>query len=125
MLNCPGPENARTGNRSVVVRGIGAAPGIARGPAVVLANPLVVPPRDLPAGAVLVVPYTTPFYLDLILRASAIVSDQGGITCHAAIIARERGIPCVVGTKIGTSVLKNGAHIIVDGERGLVTEQSD
>jgi len=53
-------------------------------------------------------------------KAGAIVTDEGGITCHAAIVSRELGIPCVVGTKIVTKVFKDGDLVEVDANKGLV-----
>ena len=55
-----------------------------------------------------------------IRQASAIVTDEGGLTCHAAIVSREMGIPCVVGTKIATQVLKDGDRVEVDANKGIV-----
>lgn len=71
-------------------------------------------------GEILVAPMTSPEYVTAMRRASAIVTDAGGITCHAAIISRELGIPCIVNTKIATKVLKNGDMIEVDATRGVV-----
>jgi pyruvate,water dikinase len=53
-------------------------------------------------------------------KASAIVTDEGGITCHAAIVARELGIPCIIGTQISTKVLKDGDIVEVDADKGVV-----
>lgn len=53
-------------------------------------------------------------------KAGAIVTDEGGITCHAAIVSRELGKPCVIGTKIATKVLKDGDEVEVDAEQGIV-----
>jgi len=53
-------------------------------------------------------------------KSAAIVTDEGGITCHAAIIARELGKPCIVGTKIASEVLKNGDVVAVDADVGVV-----
>jgi pyruvate,water dikinase len=53
-------------------------------------------------------------------RASAFITDEGGITCHAAIVARELKKPCIIGTKIATQVLKDGDEVEVDAERGIV-----
>lgn len=71
-------------------------------------------------GDILVTPMTTPDFLPIMERASAFVTDEGGVTCHAAIIARELGKPCVIGTKIATQVLKDGDLIEVDANRGIV-----
>jgi pyruvate,water dikinase len=71
-------------------------------------------------GDVLVTTMTHPEFLSVMKQASAIVTDEGGITCHAAIVARELGKPCIIGTKIGTKVFKDGDMVEVDAERGVV-----
>jgi pyruvate,water dikinase len=63
---------------------------------------------------------TRPEFVPLMKKASAIVTAEGGITCHAAIVSRELGIPCVIGTKNATKVLKTGDEIEVDAEKGIV-----
>ena len=63
------------------------------------------------SGDVLVAEMTSPDYVPAMKKAVAIVTDQGGATSHAAIVSRELGIPCVVGTKVGTQILKNGMDI--------------
>ena len=74
----------------------------------------------LRSGEVLVCPYTNPSWTPLFQRAAAIVVDAGGIGSHAAIVAREYGIPAVMGTGFGTSVLRNGDLVRVDGSTGRV-----
>lgn len=71
-------------------------------------------------GDILVAPMTEPDFLPAIKKAAAIVTDEGGMTCHAAIVSRELGIPCIIGTKIATKVLKDGDMIEVDAVRGIV-----
>jgi len=71
-------------------------------------------------GDILVTPMTTPDYLMAMGKASAFVTDEGGLTCHAAIVAREIGKPCIIGTKIATQVLRDGDLIEVNGEEGIV-----
>ncbi len=71
-------------------------------------------------GNILVAPSTHPDYVPAMRRAAAIVTDEGGITSHAAIVSREFGIPCIVGTKNATKFLKDGDRIEVDGIEGLV-----
>lgn len=71
-------------------------------------------------GAILVCPMTDPDYMPAIRQASAIVTDQGGLLCHAAIVARELQIPCVVGTEFATKILHDGDMVEVDAERGIV-----
>ena len=71
-------------------------------------------------GSVLVAPLTTPNFMVVLSKAKAIITDIGGITSHSAIVSRELGIPCIVGTKIATKVLKDGDLVEVDAERGIV-----
>lgn len=71
-------------------------------------------------GDILVAPMTTPWYLPAIKKASAIVTEEGGITCHAAIVSRELNKPCIIGTKIATKVLKDGDLVDVDATHGKV-----
>lgn len=72
------------------------------------------------AGQVLVSPMTMPDFLPVISKAGAIITDEGGITCHAAIVSRELKIPCIIGTKIATKVLKDGDLVEVDANKGVV-----
>ncbi|MBM4462175.1 MAG: phosphoenolpyruvate synthase [Chloroflexi bacterium] len=73
-------------------------------------------------GDVLVAEMTTPDFVPAMKRAVAIVTDRGGRTCHAAIVSRELGVPCIVGTGSATRVLKDGQLITVDGSQGKVYE---
>lgn len=101
------------------VKGQGASPGRRRGQVRVLTAL-----TDLPAlqkGEVLVAPMTSPDWVAAMQRAAAIVTDAGGITCHAAIVSRELQIPCVVGTQNATSELHTGDWVWVDGTLGLVS----
>ena len=72
------------------------------------------------SGDVIISSMTLPDFLPAINKAAAIVTDEGGITCHAAIVARELKKPCIIGTKIATKVLKGGDLVEVDAERGIV-----
>ncbi|MFC1768980.1 PEP-utilizing enzyme [Nanoarchaeota archaeon] len=74
--------------------------------------------QEFHEGEILVTKMTTPDLMPLIKKASAIVTDEGGITCHAAIVSREFKIPCIIGTKTATQILKNGDLIEVDAEKG-------
>ena len=69
---------------------------------------------------ILVAGMTNPTMIPLAREAKAIVTDEGGVTCHAAIISREFKIPCVVGTRVATRVLKNGDMVEVDANEGVV-----
>jgi len=76
--------------------------------------------NDVKKGEILVTSMTSPDFITGIKNAAAIVTNEGGVTCHAAIISREFGIPCVIGTKISTQVLKTGDYVEVDGIHGAV-----
>lgn len=71
-------------------------------------------------GDILVTAMTTPDFVPAMRKAAAIVTDEGGVTCHAAIVSRELHKPCVIGTKIATRVLKDGDIVEVDAEKGIV-----
>ncbi|PIY97194.1 MAG: hypothetical protein COY66_00870 [Candidatus Kerfeldbacteria bacterium CG_4_10_14_0_8_um_filter_42_10] len=71
-------------------------------------------------GEILITPMTHPEFLPIMRQASAVITDEGGITCHAAIVAREMKKPCIIGTKTATKVLKNGDFIEVDAVKGVV-----
>jgi phosphohistidine swiveling domain-containing protein len=71
-------------------------------------------------GDIVVSSMTKPEFLQAIKKSGAIVTDEGGVTCHAAIVARELGIPCIIGTKIATHVLKDGDLVEVDADNGVV-----
>ncbi len=73
-------------------------------------------------GDVLVTPMTNPDYVPFMRLAGAIVTDKGGVTCHAAIVSRELGIPCIVGTENGTKVMVTGREYTVDARNGVVYE---
>jgi len=65
---------------------------------------------------------TSPDWVPTMRRAGALVTDGGGMTCHAAIVSRELGVPCVVGARTATSVLRDGEIVTVDGAQGAVYE---
>ena len=102
----------------VLARGLAAAPGIASGRVRVLETPDQ--GERLQEGEILVAQMTNPDWLPTIRRAAALVTDTGGMTCHAAIVARELGVPCVVGTRTATRDLHDGTVATVDGARGEV-----
>ena len=72
------------------------------------------------SGSILVTQMTNPTYLPAMKKSKAIITDEGGLLCHAAIVARELSIPCVIGTKIATKVLRDGDMVDVDASRGIV-----
>ena len=103
-----------------LVHGLGASPGLASGPVRVLAQ--VTDAGTLLPGEILVTHMTSPDWVPIMRRAGAVVTDSGGMTSHAAIVSRELGIPCVVGTSNATTRLHNGQLVAVDGAAGTVTE---
>jgi pyruvate,water dikinase len=111
------PEQKRG---AVLVRGLGAAPGIADGAVRVIGE--LAGADGLLEGEVLVTHMTAPDWVPLMRKAAAIVTDSGGMTCHAAIVSRELGIPCVVGTAEATKILRDGELVTVDAGEGVVTE---
>ena len=71
-------------------------------------------------GDILVSIATNPNLVSAMKKASAIITNAGGLTCHAAIVSRELNIPCIVGTKVATKVLKDGDLVEVDADEGMV-----
>ena len=114
----PAAAPGQTGR--VLLRGLGAAPGGASGRARVVAT--LSEAGELTDGDVLVAHMTTPDWVPLMRRAAAIVTDSGGMTCHAAIVSRELGIPCLVGTGSATKTLRDGELVTVDAGKGIVVE---
>lgn len=100
------------------ISGFIACPGKITGRAVVILDPSQAPPMK--AGDILVTMMTRPEFLPLMHIASAFVTDEGGITSHAAIVAREMKKPCLIGTKIATKLIRTGQIIEVDAEKGIV-----
>lgn len=74
----------------------------------------------LQSGEVLVTEMTNPDFVPAMKRALAVITDEGGVMCHAAIASRELRVPCIIGTKIATKVLKDGDLVEVDADRGIV-----
>ncbi len=110
----------QTEPQTVLLRGLGGAPGSASGAARVLTT--LDESARMNDGDVLVTHMTSPDWLPLLRRAAAVVTDSGGMTCHAAIVSRELGIPCVVGTGEATRKLRDGEIVTVDASRGVVYE---
>lgn len=103
---------------SALVSGTAGSPGVAEGPVCVVHG--VADFAKLRAGDVLVCPYTDPTWTPLFGLASAVVADTGGPLSHAAIVAREYGIPAVLGTGVGTTTLREGDRVVVHGGSGEV-----
>lgn len=102
----------------VLLQGLPAVPGEASGVVRVLAD--VADGARLRDGEVLVAQMTNPDWLPTMRRAAALVTDTGGMTCHAAIVARELGVPCIVGARTATKDLEDGTVVTVDGTHGRV-----
>jgi pyruvate,water dikinase len=105
-------------NNSKEIKGTVASVGKVRGKAVIIKDY-----NDLDKeynNCILVSVMTSPDITPAIKKAKAIITDEGGITCHAAIISRELNIPCIIGTKNATKVLRDGDLVEVDANRGIV-----
>lgn len=100
------------------IKGVTASRGLARGKVKIIRAQ-----QDFDKfnkGDILVAPMTTPDYIVLMRNATAFITDEGGVSCHAAIVAREMKKPCIIGTKIATQVLKDGDLVEVDVDNGIV-----
>jgi pyruvate,water dikinase len=115
-------EETRAEALKIIVRGISAGRrGYGVGKATVVLNPDDAN-RDMQKGDILVTAMTDPDFVPFMKMASAIVTDKGGITSHAAIVSRELNIPCVVGTETATQVMKTGQEYTVDSRNGVIYE---
>ncbi len=112
-------ESQTSADENVILRGSAGSPGISHGPARIVRD--VSEFGKLQPGDVLVAPLTNPAWTPLFQRAAAVVVDTGGAVSHAAIVAREYGVPAVMGALNGTTQLHDGQWIQVDGSRGLVS----
>lgn len=101
-----------------IMEGDCASPGRASGNAKIINIPKDM--SKMEEGDILISIATNPDLVPAIKKSAAIVTDIGGITCHAAIVSRELGIPCVIGTKIATKALKDGDIVDVDATHGKV-----
>ncbi|MCC7553072.1 MAG: phosphoenolpyruvate synthase [Methanobacteriaceae archaeon] len=108
------------GDMEVLVEGLGASPGLSSGKVKIINK--IDELDKINEGDVMVTTMTTPDMVPAMKRTNAIVTDEGGVTCHASIISRELGIPCVVGTGSATNDLKENTFVSVDGKKGLVYE---
>ena len=107
------------GSGSLAIEGLAASPGRYEGRARVVSGPGDF--DKVTHGDVLVARTTSPAYNLILPVIGGVVTDRGGALCHTAIIAREFGIPAVVGTNLATTRIPDGAHVLVDGDRGFVT----
>jgi len=104
----------------ILVEGLGASPGVGVGPVKIIGSASEI--KRMESGEVLVTDMTTPDFVPAMKKASAIVTNTGGMTSHAAIVSRELGVPCIVGTQDATTILKEGDTVSVDGTHGIVYE---
>ncbi len=100
------------------IRGTIAYPGIARGKARVILTSREI--GKVMPGEILVCNLTNPDYNPVFKKINAVITDEGGVLCHSAIMAREFKIPCIIGTKVATKVLQDGDMVEVDAERGVI-----
>lgn len=108
----------KTSNDIQDFRGLSASTGRAVGKVKILKSATEV--GKVNKGNILVAVMTRPDYISAMKKAAAIITNEGGITSHAAIVSRELGIPCIIGTKIATEVLKDGDMVEVDANKGTV-----
>jgi phosphohistidine swiveling domain-containing protein len=108
----------KVSSRMIQLHGVTASPGKVRG--VVRIVHTQADQHKMKQGDILVSPMTTPKLMTAVHQAAAIVTDEGGMTAHAAIVAREMSIPCVTGTKYATQIFKDGDRVEVDADRGIV-----
>ena len=116
-------EAGEDGGDDLLVSGLGASPGAVSG-AVRIVDKLD-HLDQVEEGDVLVTEMTMPDMVPAMKRAAGIVTDEGGMTSHAAIISRELGVPAVVGTSNGTRVLEGGSSVTIDGDKGTVRAGTD
>ena len=105
----------------IVLKGLPASPGVYGGKAKVVLSPEEAA-KEIQKGDILVTKMTNPDWVPYMRVAGAIVTDEGGMTCHAAIVSRELGIPCIVGAREATKLMKSGETYTVDARSGVIYE---
>lgn len=100
-----------------IIKGMGTSPGKIRGMVKLILG--ISDINKIKEGDVLVTKMTTPDIVPMMKKAKAIITDEGGLLCHAAIVSREMNIPCIVGTNIATEILKDGDLIELDANKGI------
>lgn len=110
----------RKKTKKFILQGIKASPGKMTGRVVIIKTPTK-PIKPIP-GCIIVAPFTTPVIALAIARVGGIICEKGGLTSHGAVIAREFGIPCLVGVKNALKVLKNNQVIVLDADKGYIYE---
>jgi phosphoenolpyruvate synthase/pyruvate phosphate dikinase len=104
--------------QSDTIKGRTAYPGLVKGIVKIVNNKEAF--EKMNKGDILVTGMTTPDFLPVIEKSAGFITDEGGITCHAAIVSRELKKPCIIGTKIATKVLKDGDIVKVDADKGII-----
>jgi pyruvate,water dikinase len=120
MNNAESQTEEGSDERIIIAKGLGASPGMASGAVKIVRNTDEL--DKIEEGDILVTVMTTPDMVPAMKRADGIITDEGGVTCHAAIVSRELGIPCVVGTGDGSKILKENSIVTLDGSKGFVYE---
>jgi pyruvate,water dikinase len=105
-------------NKKLLLKGLPASAGKTSGKVKIILSPKQI--DKISKGEILVTVMTNPLFVPAMRKAVAIITDKGGQLCHAAIVSREFGIPCVVGTEQATKKLKDGEEVFVDGREGKV-----
>ncbi|WP_226005660.1 phosphoenolpyruvate synthase [Natrinema salinisoli] len=115
-----GSDAGATGTGDVIVDGLGSSPGTVSGPAKIVTK--LDDLAKVSEGDIIVTEMTMPDMVPAMKRASGIITDEGGMTSHAAIVSRELGVPAIVGTTNATTVLEDGQVVTLDGDKGAVLE---
>ncbi|MDY6893642.1 MAG: phosphoenolpyruvate synthase [Chloroflexota bacterium] len=118
LKNVSNEEQAELSHATVLLTGSPASPGLGFGNVKIILDPSRI--DEVSKGSILVAEMTTPDFVPAMKKAAGIVTDRGGRTCHAAIVSRELGVPCTVGTGEATKVLNPGQEVTVDGSKGRV-----
>ena len=117
-------KSMTTTDHKVIVKGLPASPGKVSGRVHVILDPSRI--DEFKEGEILVTEMTAPDWVPAMKKAKAIVTDSGGMTCHASIVSRELGIPCIVGTKsrgeAATTTIPDGIDVTIDATHGVVYE---
>jgi len=114
-------ESTSVAEATIVLKGLPASPGVHVGKAKVVFSPEEAE-KEIQKGDILVTKMTNPDWVPYMRLAGAIVTDEGGMTCHAAIVSRELGIPCIVGAREATKLMKTGQTYTVDARSGVIYE---
>jgi len=108
--------------QKIILKGTPASPGQAKGKVKIILKPTQL--FKMKEGNILVTQATNPLFTPAIIKASGIITDLGGVLSHSAVVAREMGIPAVVGTKEATKILKDNMIITLDGKKGIIYAKS-